>query len=84
MDSYSYIPKDERERQLYRDVAIAYRNARRQGGPPHVCYWAAAAVIQKKRPHYRHAGSALRDEAGRLGAKIVHTVAAEFPAWFWK
>jgi hypothetical protein len=77
MESYSHIPKDEQERQLYREVASAYRNARRQGGQPHVCYWAAAAIVQKMRPQLS------RDEAGTLGAKIVHAVGQEFPKWFW-
>jgi hypothetical protein len=78
MDSFSRIPKDEQERQLCREVAIAYRNARRQGGPPHVYYWAAAAFIQRRRPQLS------REEAGTLGAAIVHTVGVEYPKWFWK
>jgi hypothetical protein len=78
MANFSRIPKDEQERQLYREVASAYRNARRQGGPPHVCYWSAAAVVQRKRPKLS------QDEAGSLGAQIVRTVGMEYPQWFWK
>jgi hypothetical protein len=75
---FSRTPSSEPERQLYREVAQAYRDTRRQGGKPHQCHWQAVAAVQQVRPWLP------KREAEALAATIIRIVSQEFPGWFWK
>jgi hypothetical protein len=64
------------EIELYRAVAKAHRSARRMGGKPHECHWAAVETVRQVKPALSKQG------AEELAVRIVRHVSEEWPGWF--